>query len=255
MRILLVCMVILLPLAALAENIEHTQHLALSIQGVRTPQITCASGSLDVYGVDGYDHIKVTATVTISNTPPARLTDFLDHHVRLSLRKRQHQAILQSVFQNQNLMKADAKIDLTVAVPKNLRVKITDGSGWIEVSDLDASLAIADDSGSITVRNIRGNVRIKDGSGKIQIADIRGDLEVKDGSGSIQIDRIKGDVSVIDSSGGMSIHDIDGNLTIRDGSGSIEINTVTQNVLIKEAGSGSLDIEGVKGKVVTWESR
>ncbi len=253
MRIYMVWIVILLPLAVFAETIENTQQLELSVRDVETLQIECGPGFLDVFGVDGYDSIKVTASVQVAGIPPRKLADFLDRQVRLSLTKRSHNAILQSVFQNQNLMKTDAKIDLTVAVPKNLRVKITDGSGWIEVSDLDASLAIADDSGSITVRNIRGNVRIKDGSGKIQIADIRGDLEVKDGSGSIQIDRIKGDVSVIDSSGGMSIHDIDGNLTIRDGSGSIEINTVTQNVLIKEAGSGSLDIEGVKGKVVTWE--
>jgi hypothetical protein len=34
-----------------------------------------------------------------------------------------------------------------------------------------------------------------------------------------------------------------------DGSGSIEISDVTQNVFIKEAGSGTLDIDGVRGKV------
>jgi hypothetical protein len=50
----------------------------------------------------------------------------------------------------------------------------------------------------------------------------------------------------------MTIKDIDGSLTVTDGSGSIEISDVTQNVFIKEAGSGTLEIDGVKGKVTTW---
>jgi hypothetical protein len=50
----------------------------------------------------------------------------------------------------------------------------------------------------------------------------------------------------------MTLIDIDGNLTIRDGSGGIEIINVTRNVLIKDAGSGALEIDGVKGKVTTW---
>ena len=253
MRKFMVCIFILLPLAALAQNIEHTQHLALPIEDIRTLQITCASGSLDVYGIYGYDRIKVTATVKISDMPQATLTDFLDRHVRLSLHKRQHQAILQSVFQNQHQMKADAKIDLSVAIPKNLPVEIIDGSGWIEVSGLDANLEIADGSGSIDVRDIRGNVKIEDGSGTIRIADIEGNLEVKDGSGSIHVDRITGDVRLVDGSGEMSISDIEGNLAIRDGSGGIEIKNVTRNVFIKEAGSGILEIDAVKGTVVNWE--
>ncbi len=253
MRIPLIWVVILLPLAALAENIEHTQHLELSIEDVRSLQITCGPGFLDVYGVEGYDRIKVTATVQVAGISQQQLPDFLAQHVRLSLTKRSHNARLQSTFQNQSMMPADAKIDLSVAVPINLRVAIDDGSGWIAVGGLNSNLAVKDGSGSISISGIRGNVKIEDGSGKIQIADVRGDLEVKDGSGSIQIDRIKGDVNVIDGSGDMTIQDIDGNLAIRDGSGGIEINTVTQNVLIKEAGSGNLDIEGVRGRTVTWE--
>ena len=57
---------------------------------------------------------------------------------------------------------------------------------------------------------------------------------------------------LVDGSGQMTVKDIDGNLAIRDGSGGIEIINVTRNVLIKEAGSGTLEIDGVKGKVTIW---
>jgi hypothetical protein len=254
MRIHLVCIFILLPLTVLAGPVEHTQQLELPVEGVQNLQITCEAGFLKLYGVDGADHIKVTATVKIDSIPPDSVPAFLEQHVLLILEKRSTKAFLESAFKNENQMAADAKIDLSVAVPKNLPVRIEDGSGRIEVKDLGADLKINDGSGSIQITDTRGNVEIEDGSGKIQIDEVEGNLEVRDGSGTIAAANISGDVYIVDSSGDMTVKDIDGNLTVRDGSGAIEIQNVTQNVLIKEAGSGSLDIDGVKGKVTTWGS-
>ncbi len=245
--------VLLIPVLAFAGSIENTQHLELSIKNIQSMHIICGPGALDVFGVEGSDRIKVTAVVKISGITQNMLQDFLDRHVLLSLKNRNRKAILQSEFKNENLMKADAKIDLTVEVPKSLDVKIDDGSGSIFVTDLARNLKIADGSGSIEIRMTAGPVSISDGSGHIELTDITGNLEVKDGSGKINIDRVRGNVRIVDGSGSLTIKDIDGSLTVTDGSGSIEISDVTQNVFIKEAGSGILDIEGVKGKVTTWE--
>jgi hypothetical protein len=241
-----------LPLAALAGTVEHTQHLELAISGQKVLQITCAAGFLEVYGVDGTDRINVTASVRINGITQNELAAFLERHVLLTLKQKGRKAFLECALINQNQMTADAKIDVAVAIPKHLRLQIVDGSGRIDVSDLVADLIIQDDSGSIYIRDIQGNINVEDGSGKINITDIRGNLEIKDGSGSIQVDRVRGDVRLVDGSGPMTLKDIDGNLAIRDGSGGIEIINVTRNVLIKEAGSGTLEIDGVKGKVTTW---
>ena len=252
MRIIVFCMVMLLPMAAPAKTVEFTQHLELAISDQKIVQITSAAGYLEVYRVDGTDRINVTATVQITGIAQNGLADFLERHVQLTLKQDGSKAVLNCVFKNQIQMAADAKIDLAVAIPKHLRVQIVDESGRIDVSDLDADLVIRDDSGSIGIRDIRGNIRVEDGSGKIVITDIRGNIEIKDGSGSIQIDGVRGDVRLSDGSGQMTLKDIDGNLAIRDGSGGIEIINVTRNVLIKEAGSGTLEIDGVKGKVTVW---
>ena len=245
--------VLLIPVLAFAGSIENTQHLELSIKNIQSMHIKCGPGSLDVFGVEGSDRIKVTAVVQISGITQNMLQDFLDRHVLLSLKNRNRKAILQSEFKNENLMKADAKIDLTVEVPKSLGVKIDDGSGSIFVTDLARNLKIEDGSGSIEIRMTAGPVSISDGSGHIELTDITGNLEVKDGSGKINIDRVRGNVRIVDGSGSLTIKDIDGSLTVTDGSGSIEISDVTQNVFIKDAGSGILEIEGVKGKVVKRE--
>jgi DUF4097 and DUF4098 domain-containing protein YvlB len=253
MSVRAVLIILFLPMLAFAESIENTQHLELSIQDIQSIHIACGPGSLDVFGVEGADRIKVAATVRVSGITQNMLPDFLDKHMVLSLKKRHRKAVVQSGFINAHLMKAEAKIDLTVTVPRTLRMKIDDGSGSIFVTDLATNLEIEDDSGWIEIRKVAGNVSISDGSGRIELTDIIGNLEVKDGSGPIHIERVSGNVRVIDGSGSMTIKDIAGNLTITDGSGSIEINDVTQNVFIKEAGSGILDIEGVKGKVITSE--
>jgi DUF4097 and DUF4098 domain-containing protein YvlB len=253
MSVRAVLAILFLPAIAFAGSIENTQHLELSIEDIQSIYIICGPGSLDVFGVEGSDRIKVTAAIKISGIPQNMLQDFLDKHVSLSLKKRFRKAVLQSEFKNENLMKADAKIDLTVEVPKSLGVKIDDGSGSIFVTDLVRNLEIADGSGSIEIRRTAGPTSISDGSGKIELSDITGDLEVRDGSGKINIGRVRGNVRIVDGSGSMTVKDIDGNLTVTDGSGSIEISDVTQNVFIKEAGSGILEIEGVKGKVTMGE--
>ena len=248
-----VLLVLFLPVLGFAGSIENTQQLELPVKDIQSIHITCGPGFLDVFGVDQSDRIKVTATVKISGIAQNMLKDFWDKHVLLSLKKTHRKAVLQSEFKNENLMKADGKIDLTVEVPKNLDVKIDDGSGAIFVTALARNLEIEDGSGSIEIRMMTGHISISDGSGTIEVTDIIGNLEVKDGSGRIDIGGVKGDVRIVDGSGSMTITDIDGNLTVIDGSGSIEISDVTQNVFIKEAGSGTIEIEGVKGKVITRE--
>ena len=253
MRIRIILIILFLPALAFAGSVENTEYLELPIKDIKSIHIICGPGSLDVFGVETNGRIKVTATIKISGISQNMLQEFLDQHVLLSLKKRNHRAVLQSEFKNENLMKADAKIDLTVEVPKNINVKIDDGSGSIFVTGIATNLKIVDGSGSIEILMIAGPVSISDDSGKIELTDITGNIEVKDGSGMINISRVKGNVYIVDGSGSMTIKDIDGNLTITDGSGSIEIGDVTQNVFIEEAGSGTLDIDGVKGKVITRE--
>ncbi len=76
-------------------------------------------------------------------------------------------------------------------------------------------------------------------------------VDITDGSGSITIESVQGDLTVKDGSGSLTIVEIDGYVTVSDGSGSIAIQDVKKNVfiVIREEGSGLVEVEGVKGKV------
>ena len=131
MRINVFCMVMLLPLVALAGTVEHTQHLELAISDQTALEIKSEAGFLEVYGVDGAESINVTATVKVKGITQNELTDFLERHVQITLKQQGRNAILEGVFKNRRQMKADVRIDLAVAIPKNLQVQIDDGSTYM----------------------------------------------------------------------------------------------------------------------------
>jgi DUF4097 and DUF4098 domain-containing protein YvlB len=240
---------ILLPFLASAEDFHETRYLSISAAGIDLLTVKCGAGYLELQGVAGLDRINVSAQIEVADIAEADRRSFVNKKLRLKLERRGNRAVLQSEIERSATLEKQAKIDLTIDVPKKFNVTINDGSGTIAVHDLIGRLVIDDESGSIKIEKIMGEVNVDDGSGSIDIDNINGSVNVNDGSGNIDIDLVKGDVKVKDGSGGMTIQDIDGNVTVSDGSGSIEINDVQKNVFIREAGTGELNIDGVKGKV------
>jgi hypothetical protein len=253
MRILAVFILIFLPAVALAEPLDETRHLELSVDGIQTLKIQCGSGFLTVIGVKGMDRIRATAQILVGGIQDNEFQNYLEKQLLLALEKRGSDAVLQADVKKSFLKEIEAKINLTVKLPTMLPVNIDDGSGAIIVTNLSGGLHLKDGSGSIDIVNMRGMIKVADGSGSIEIQDARGNVEIQDGSGLIHVKLINGNVSITDGSGQITIQDVNGNVTVTDGSGSIDIQGVTQDVFINEAGSGALNIDGVKGKVTTRE--
>ena len=242
---------IFLPVLVLAETIRETRELTLSADGVDTLVINCGAGSFHLRGSDDRMDIKVAAQIEVEDFEAAKFQRFFQNHVQLVLEKRERQAILQSDIKPAALATLEARINLTIEVPKKLNTKITDGSGPIFVGGLNSNLTVYDGSGSIEIKDIIGEVRVDDFSGSIVIADIEGNVLVIDRSGSIDIEYISGDVQVKDGTGSITIGAVDGNVSVSDSSGSIDIQSIKKDVfiVISEGGSGDVTVEGVKGKV------
>ena len=217
-----------LSLAALA-GADKTEKLNLAAGGIDKLEVDCGSGSLSITGKAGLDEIRVTAEIEVDGVRD--VDDFIDRNIILRLEKRGNRAFLESKVDNSFFSNRNAVINLTVEVPQPLALDINDGSGSIEIRDIEGDIILDDGSGSLTIERVRGRVEVEDGSGSIEIDDVEGDLKVDDGSGSLTIRRITGSVEVTD------------------GSGSITIDTVSKDVYIRESGSGGLTIDNVSGKV------
>jgi len=251
MRYSIFFVLILLPVITFADTKREMKGLELHDQGINTLVIKCGDGSLNLRGIDGHDKIRVTAQIIVEGLDEKDLNTFFRKYLLLHLEKLGTKAVLRGVFiRSTHLNPQEAKIDITVQVPRNLNVKIDDGSGPISVDDLFGDLEIDDGSGSIKIENIVGDVRVLDTSGTIEIEGLKGNVYVRDGSGGLDINLIEGDVSVIDTSGNITIQDVEGYVKVSDGSGSIVIHDISKDVSILESDSGEISIEGVRGTVI-----
>jgi DUF4097 and DUF4098 domain-containing protein YvlB len=251
MKLFPIGVILLLPVLALSSTFVQTKQMALPAADITRLSVHCGAGSLYIINTQGQDTIRVFAEIEVENLNNRDHQGFIDKNVVLSLDRQGQRALLKSHLARSLRRPADARINLTIEVPRGIDVFIDDGSGPIHMQYFSGHLDIKDDSGLITIEKVVGNVRVADGSGKIILEDIRGNVEIRDGSGTIDLNKIRGDVRVTDGSGPISIQYVEGNVTVTDGSGSIDINDITGNVLIYEPGTGELNVERIKGTVTT----
>lgn len=201
-------------------KLQDTQTLRVSADSMDMLDIDVGAGKLNVIGDDSLDEVIVVAEI---------YQDRADDNYRISLESERGSRIeLYTDVDNGGLFgwTNDTSIDLTVRVPTSMNIQIDDGSGQIEVTDIDGELSIDDGSGSISIENISGDVEIDDGSGSIVAVNLGGDLKVDDGSGSINAEDIAGTVTVWDGSGSINVDGAGDFVLKNDGSGGLDINNV-----------------------------
>jgi hypothetical protein len=144
-----------------------------------------------------------------------------------------------------------AALDLTVSLPANVPVDITDTSGEMIVTNV-GTCSIDDSSGGIEVRHLHGDLTIRDSSGAIDVDDVSGSVHIpRDSSGEIEVRHVGGGVAIDeDSSGAVTIRDVKQSVTIGyKGSGSVYVSDVGGDFTIEHKGSGGIDYERVAGRV------
>ncbi len=244
---------VLLPVVTFAGTYRETRNLELPAGGVHVLRVRCGAGELTLKGIEGTDIIHVLAEIESEGTDKEEFQLLADKLIQLDFKREYNQALLSSNVVIPSLSNIDARIHLYIQLPVNMNIRIIDGSGSIDITNIIGNLSIDDNSGAINASQITGRILIEDGSGDIEIEDVQGKLDIVDGSGQIVIRHVTGDVTIKDASGGIEINDIGGSVTVSDGSGSIDIYRVKKNVFIREPGSGEIDIDGVQGKVTIRE--
>ena len=189
--------------------------------GVDTVRVIAEAGSLDIEGKAGLLEISMDGTACASNTSDL---DEIWFEVITSGSE---------VLIEARTPDGANRFDVRIAVPDTVHVEIEAGSGEIRVREV-------------------GAVRITDGSGGVDVAGVAGDLIVEDdGSGNLDLRSVAGSVVVdSDGSGDITIAAVDGDVRIgTDGSGSINVSDVGGNFTVGSDGSGSISYTGVTGSV------
>ena len=214
--------------------------------GAKRLKIEVGAGSLEIQGTRAGTEITYEAKVTAWAKTREQAEELL-REVEIREGGKGDSLTLESRGPG-NLNHRGFSIDLTIRVPQDLFLDITDGSGSIRIEDGSGEIRITDLDVSRGGSGA-GKIRITDGSGRIDLDRITGDLDINDGSGEIRIVQLKGSLDLNDGSGSITILGVVGDVEISDGSGNIRLDDVSGNVRLHSVGSGGVNIGKVSGTI------
>jgi DUF4097 and DUF4098 domain-containing protein YvlB len=250
MQLGLILIVAVITSTAQANECEHSAERKgqLEAAGAKQIEIKARAGSLRITGEKG-------GNVVASGMACASSEQVLQG-IQLQTRREGDNLFVEVVMPDRETMEGGgwfgssyASLDLTVRLPDNVPIVVTDSSGDAEISQV-ASAEVTDSSGDLRIRDVPGNLRVRDSSGEINLRNIGGNLELQDSSGDVRVSDVSGSVEVaVDSSGDLDIERVKRDVVIQqDSSGTIMIADVDGSVRIDHDGSGDVDVRRVKGK-------
>jgi DUF4097 and DUF4098 domain-containing protein YvlB len=230
------------------NELSFEQEISIAKNNAKAVIIDVGAGSLKVRGED-VDEISVTAKVYSKKYSTLEdLQESFDDNVIFDLKQKGSNIVFLAKNKDKlfNFSSSEISIDVELVMPNNMHLDVDDGSGSIDIANIQGMLEIDDGSGSLVIQNIGANVSIDDGSGSIEINNVTGDVRIDDGSGKLKLTDINGSVYIEDGSGEINIMNVAKNVTLDDGSGSVNIVDLAGNFKLIDDGSGSIYVNDKK---------
>lgn len=228
------------------KNLTFDRSLEMSADRLSAVEFDLGAGSIGIVGTTG-NQIKINATIESDDYRNIEdLQEAFEDKMHFSIERQSEYAMVYAKSKD-HISWGRSKtilIHLEVEVPRGMDLVIDDGSGPINIENIDGELKIDDGSGPIALRDIGNDVQIDDGSGSIVISDVNGDLKIDDGSGTIELKNIIGSVDIEDGSGTIMAKDIGGDFKVDDGSGEIIVKGLVGEFILVDDGSGSISVNG-----------
>ena len=148
----------------------------------------------------------------------------------------------------------DARADLTIHVPRDQNLALTQAAGPIDVADFQGTLALDTGGGEIAVRGLVGALSIDSGSGEVSIEKSKGVIDVDSGSGGVTINDFDGTLSIDSGSGGVTVSNLrTDKVSIDSGSGVVSGDNVTAAALSVDSGSGGIEFKRLNAPKISFD--
>ena len=220
-------------------DVHQKKELSLTASSLKTLDIEAGAGGLIIQGSDQAEDIIVSADIYTSSKS--------NSEYEFDLSDSGTTAFLVAKTSGSGMWMGNSpRIDLVITVPTKMMLEINDGSGGIDISNINGAINLTDGSGSLSIADTKNNVTIIDGSGEISLSNIMGNVTIDDGSGEINLNDIEGDLSIEDGSGSIYARGVSGNADINDGSGDLTVKQVN-GIITLDDGSGDINIEEAGG--------
>jgi hypothetical protein len=225
-----------------------------SVDGIERLEIRAGTGELVVLGESGARSVQASGKACAASRGQLDAT-------QIRLERDGSTLVLETLLPTARLnprawFRGAARLDVTVAVPADLALDIVHTNGATRVANV-AETHLEDGSGELEVENVNGELRIRDGAGSLKVRNVKGSVRVTSAAGDVGIAQVIGDVIVVEQdTGDIDIEGVQGNVTIgSSGSGDIRIDAVTGSVRIEAAGRGDIRIARVRHDVLVTEHK
>lgn len=216
-----------------------------SVAGVTSIRIENGSGHLVVTGKPGGSEVSASAIIKGSSQSTV-------NSVKLTAERSGDVLIVRADGPDRGWLSwwSGWSADLTVEVPDNLKLDVSNGSGGARIENV-GPVVVRSGSGGVRVDGVSGNADLRSGSGGAALSNVHGDVVLSTGSGGIRLDQVTGSVDVRSAgSGGVTATQIGGSLHVGSiGSGGLTADNIGGDLTIDRKGSGSVRYTNVKGRV------
>ena len=170
MKPVLMALAFLLPISLSARADEY--------DGVKRVDLRIAAGTVSIKGKEG----STSATVEVKKKR-------YDERCRLVVEQRGELLFVE--LSSKSLFSARCEADFTLTVPKDVALKIKNGSGDVAVEGCSGLAAVDVGSGNVSALGLRAPASFRAGSGNLKVTfeevPADGSLEIRSGSGSAEV--------------------------------------------------------------------
>ncbi|MGG3885670.1 DUF4097 family beta strand repeat-containing protein [Brevibacillus panacihumi] len=221
------------------DKVEERRELELPVSGIEQMEVESGFGDLEIVGDKNASSIIAKASIKRSG-------NMSEEDIIFTLQQEGNTAKL-ILDESKGLGYRDLDVALTVTVPASLSLLVNDGSGDIQIKDLEGPLTVHDDSGDIEITDVAGELEVYDQSGDMRVTNASNIKLIEDESGDIWLKNTAGNIEIHDQSGNLQIRNHAGDISIWDESGDLSIDGVDGDVTIEEKGSGDKSVKNING--------
>ena len=209
-------------------------------------EVFSASNVEELEIVNIYGDIKVepgnTEEIEVDLTKEIRATDEeeareLAELVKITFTKEGNRLVIGTNRREVGAKKARFTTHLSVAAPKNVRLRIRNGYGKVRVAGFENSCNISNSYGDIDVDAITADVTTENKYRPTRLRGIQGNVKVTSSRGRVEIEDISANAEVSTDYQTISVKDIGGTLVARNRFGEIRVSSVLGEVRIEGPGS------------------
>lgn len=135
-----------------------------------------------------------------------------------------------------------ARANITVAVPRGMRLRVSSGNGDVSVTSAATEARVASGNGRVRVAGVRGQVTASSGNGRVTVEDVTGPVKASSGNGDVTIGTVAGPVSASSGNGDILV-----SMDRLAGEGDMEFSSGNGRIAVTLPSDLSADLEASTG--------